>query len=104
MDIREYLGDIILIIILAISTWWFFSLLGAIPELIIAVLLILLSLAGLLLMIHYRIRKIERQLTSRERMIKVSLEEISAKMTQKYDSSVSRIEAIVEEVSRRVYR
>jgi predicted membrane protein len=104
MDIREYLGDIILIIILAISTWWFFSLLGAIPELIIAVLLVLLSFAGLLLMIHYKIRRIEKQLTSRERMIKVSLEEISAKMTQKYDSSVSRIEAIVEEVSRRVYR
>jgi predicted membrane protein len=104
MDIREYLGDIILIIILAISTWWFFSLLGAIPELIIAVLVILLSFAGLLLMIHYKIRRIEKQLTSRERMIKVSLEEISAKMTQKYDSSITRIEAIVEEVSRRVYR
>jgi F0F1-type ATP synthase membrane subunit b/b' len=104
MDIREYLGDIILIIILAISTWWFFSLLGAIPEVIIAVLLILLSFAGLLFTIHYKMRIIEKHLTSRERMIKLSLEEISAKMAQRYDTSVERIEAVVEEVTKRVYR
>jgi F0F1-type ATP synthase membrane subunit b/b' len=104
MDIREYLGDIILIIILAISTWWFFSLLGAVPELIIAVLLIFLSFAGLLFIIHHKIRRIEKHITSRERMIKVSLEEISAKMAQRYDSSVGRIEAVVEEVTKKVYR
>jgi F0F1-type ATP synthase membrane subunit b/b' len=104
MDIREYLGDIILIIILAIATWWFFSLLGAIPEVIIAILLIFLSFAGLLLTIHHKIQRIEKHLTSRERMIKINLEEISAKMAERYDSSVDRVEAIVEEVSKRVYR
>jgi F0F1-type ATP synthase membrane subunit b/b' len=104
MDIREYLGDIILVIILAVATWWFFSMLGAIPEVVIAVLLIFLSFAGLLLTIHHKIRKIEKHLTSRERMIKINLEEISAKMAERYDSSVERIEAIVEEVSKRVYR
>jgi ABC-type multidrug transport system fused ATPase/permease subunit len=104
MDIREYLGDIILIIILAIATWWFFSLLGATPELILAILLIVLSFAGLLLTIHHKVRRIEKHLTSRERMIKVNLEEISAKMAERYDSSVERVEAIVEEVSKRVYR
>ena len=104
MDIREYPGDIILIIILAVATWWFFSLLGATPEGIVAVLLIFLSFAGLLLIIHHRLRRIEKQLASRERMINVNLEEISVNMAERYDSSIRRIEAIVEEVSKRVYR
>jgi predicted membrane protein len=104
MDIREYLGDIILIIILVIATWWFFSMLGAIPEVLLAVLLIVLSFAGLFVIVHHKLRKLEKTLTSRERVIKVSLEEISAKMAERYDGSVDRIEAIVEEVSKRVYR
>ncbi|MCU0628395.1 MAG: hypothetical protein MUE45_02735 [Methanoregulaceae archaeon] len=71
MDIREYLGDIILIIILCV---------------------------------HHKIRTIELNITNRERMIRVSLEEISAKMAQRYESSIERIEGIVTEVAKRVYR
>jgi hypothetical protein len=104
MDIREYLGDIILIIILAASTWWLFSLLRASWEISAALLLIVLSLAGLLVIIHHKVRLIERNITNRERMIRINLEEISAKMAQRYDSSIERIEDIVSEVSRRVYR
>jgi F0F1-type ATP synthase membrane subunit b/b' len=104
MDIREYLGDIILIIVLAGSTWWFFSLLGAVPVAIIAVLLIFLSFAGLLLIMHAKLRRIEKQLAAREGMIKVNLEEISAGMAERYDSSIRKIEDIVTEVSKRVYR
>ncbi|NYT06707.1 MAG: hypothetical protein GKC05_00415 [Methanomicrobiales archaeon] len=104
MDIREYLGDIILIIILAASTWWLFSLLMADQARTFAAMGIVLSLAGLLVIIHHKVRIIERNITNRERMIQVNLEEISAKMAQRYDSSVERIEDIVNEVSRRVYR
>jgi hypothetical protein len=104
MDIREYLGDIILIIILAASTWWLFSLLMADLSRTVAAMLIVLSLAGLLVIVHHKIRLIERNITNRERMIRVNLEEISAKMVQRYDSSIAHIEDIVEEVSRRVYR
>jgi hypothetical protein len=104
MDIREYLGDIILIIVLAGATWWFFSMLGAIPEAIIAILLIFLSFAGLLLIIHHKLRRIEKQLAAREGMIKVNLEEISVGMAERYDSSIRKIEDIVAEVSKRVYR
>lgn len=104
MDIREYLGDIILIIVLAAATWWFFSLLGATPEVVIAILLILFCFAGLFLTVHHRIRRIEKQLANRERMISVNLEEISAGMAERYDTSIRKVEAIVEEVSKRVYR
>jgi membrane protein YdbS with pleckstrin-like domain len=104
MDITEYLGDIILIIIIVASAWWLFSLLQATWQIITAVLLILLSFAGLLAIVHHKIRLIERNITNREHMIRVNLEEISAKMAQRYDSSVDRITDVVNEVSRRVYR
>jgi hypothetical protein len=104
MDIRAYLGDIILIIILGASTWWLFSLLRATGEITFAALLMVLSLAGLLVIIHHKICIIERNITNRERMIQVNLEDISARMAQRYDSSIDRIEDIVQEVARRVYR
>jgi hypothetical protein len=53
---------------------------------------------------HHKLRRIEKQLAAREGMIKVNLEEISVGMAERYDSSVRKIEAIVEEVSKRVYR
>jgi len=104
MDIREYLGDIILIIILFASTYLFLVTLRASPALIAYGLLIVLSIAGLFLILHHKIRTIELNITNRERMIRVSLEEISAKMSQRYESSIERIEGIVAEVAKRVYR
>ncbi len=104
MDIREYLVDIILIIVLVLSSWWLLSMLGAVPLLIVAALLIFLSFAGFLVVIHHKVRSIERSINRRERMIKVNLEEISSKMAERYDGSIEKIEKVVEEVSKRVYR
>jgi uncharacterized membrane protein len=104
MDIREYLGDIILIIILCVSTYLFLAAFRAPPALLAYGLLIVLSIAGLFLIIHHKIRTIELNITNRERMIRVSLEEISAKMAQRYEGSIERIENIVAEVAKRVYR
>ena len=104
MDIREYLGDIILIIILCASTYLLLAGLTASPALMAYGLLIVFSIAGLFLIIHHKIRTIELNITNRERMIRISLEEISAKMAQQYDSSIERVEGIVAEVAKRVYR
>jgi len=67
-------------------------------------LLIAISISGLFLIIHHKIRTIELNITNRERMVRVSLEEISAKMAQRYESSIERIEETVAEVAKRVYR
>jgi hypothetical protein len=104
MDIREYLGDIILIIILCASTYLFLAGLTVSPALMAYGLLVVLSIAGLFLIIHHKIRTIELNITNRERMIRISLEEISVKMAQRYESSIERIEGIVTEVAKRVYR
>ena len=104
MDIREYLGDIILIIILCASTYLLLAGLTASPTLMAYGLLVVFSIAGLFLIIHHKIRTVELNITNRERMIRVSLEEISAKMAQRYESSIGRIEETVAEVAKRVYR
>ncbi|MDD1710594.1 MAG: hypothetical protein LUQ37_06790 [Methanoregulaceae archaeon] len=104
MDIREYLGDIILIIILCASTYLSLVTIRAPPALVAYGLLIVLSIAGLFLIVHHKIRTVEQNITNRERMIRVSLEEISAKMAQRYESSIGRIEETVAEVAKRVYR
>ena len=104
MDIREYLGDIILIIILCVSTYLFLAGLTASTALMAYGLLVVFSIAGLFLIIHHKIRTIELNITNRERMIRISLEEISAKMAQQYQSSIERVEGIVAEVAKRVYR
>jgi len=67
-------------------------------------LLIAISISGLFLIIHQKIRTIELNITNRERMVRISLEEISAKMAHRYDSSIERIEETVAEVAKRVYR
>jgi hypothetical protein len=104
MDIREYLGDIILIIILCASTYLFLAGLTASKALMAYGLLVVFSIAGLFMIIHHKIRTIELNITNRERMIRISLEEISAKMAQQYESSIERVEGIVAEVAKRVYR
>ena len=104
MDIREYLGDIILIIILCGSMYSLLATLDVQPGILLPSLLIVLSVGGLFLIIHYKLRVIEQNITNRERMIRVSLEEISEKMARRYDSSATQIEGIVTEITRRVYR
>jgi hypothetical protein len=104
MDIREYLGDIILIIVLSASTYLFLVTLRVSPVLQACGLLIAFSVGGLFLIIHQKIRTIEMNITNRERMIQVSLEEISSRMSQRYESSIERVEGIVSEVAKRVYR
>jgi hypothetical protein len=104
MDIREYLGDIILIIILCVSMYSLLATLHVQPGILLPSLLIVLSVGGLFLIIHHKLRVIEQNITNRERMIRVSLEEISEKMARRYDSSVDQIGEIVAEITRRVYR
>ena len=104
MDIREYLGDIILIIILCVSMYSLLATLDVQPGILLPSLLIVLSVGGLFLIIHHKLRVIEQNITNRERMIRVSLEEISEKMARRYDSSVDQIGEIVAEITRRVYR
>jgi len=104
MDIREYLVDILLTVVMIVSTlvlvtrFW--------QDLIIAVAagLMILALGGLLLSLNIKMRNLERSVVIRERMLRVNLEEISARMQDKYDMALSHLDELIAEFSKRVYK
>ncbi|HPD76125.1 MAG TPA: hypothetical protein PKZ65_08715 [Methanoregulaceae archaeon] len=104
MDIRKYLVDILLTIVMIVSMlvlvnrFW--------QDLIIAVAagLMILSLGGLLLSLNIKMRNLERNVVIRERMLRSNLEEISNRMQNKYDMALSHLDELVAEISRRAYR
>ena len=104
MNIREYIGDIIFILVLVFSTLLLSSNQGFDLINTFAILLMVLSLGGLMVLIHLQVMRIENDMINRERMMRVNLEEISLKMAQKYDNTIAHIDGVVDEFSKRVYR
>jgi hypothetical protein len=104
MDIREYLVDILLTVVMIISSlvlitrFW--------QDLIIAVAagLMTLALGGLLLSLNIKMRHLERSVVIHERMLRTNLEEISARMQNKYDMALSHLDELIGEFSKRVYK
>lgn len=104
MDAREYLVDALLLFVLVISTLVLVFSLNFDLIKSLAAALMMISLGGLIFLVHWKVRRIERALTQRERMIRMNMEEIATKMSQKYESHVAHIDGIIEEISKRVYR
>jgi len=63
-----------------------------------------LSLGGLFLSMQVKVRKLERSVVVRERMLRTNLEEIGKRMAQKNDMAIAHLDELVAEYSRRVYR
>ncbi len=104
MDVHEYIADIVLVAVLVISTIVLVVRLYYDLTIVVSATLMMLSLGILLVMIHRKMRLIERNMANRERMIRVNLEEISTKMAHKYDSTLAHIDGVMDEFSKRVYR
>jgi len=104
MDIPEYLPDILLTAVMVIST--IFLILRFWQDIIIAIAaaLMMLSLGGLFLSLQIKVRNLEQNVITRERMLRSSLEEISGRMNQKYDQTSSHLDELVGELSKRVYK
>lgn len=104
MDIREYLVDILLTVVMIVSSlvlitrFW--------QDLIIAVAagLMILALGGLLLSLNIKMRHLERSVVIRERMLRTNLEEISARMQDKYNMALSHLDELISEFSKRAYK
>lgn len=104
MDTREYLVDVILLAVLVISTLVLVISLNFDIIKSIASALMMISLGGLVFLVHRKVRQIEKSLSQRERMIRMNMEEIATKLSQKYESHMAHVDAIVEEIAKRVYR
>jgi len=104
MDIREYSIDILLTIILVVST--VFLILRFWQDLAIAVAacLMMLSLGGLFLSMHVKVRHLEQSVITRERMLRTNLEEISTRMVEKYDMALTHLDELIAEYSKRAYK
>jgi uncharacterized protein YneF (UPF0154 family) len=104
MDTREFSGDFILIVILVLATLLLTSRLWTDLLLIAGAILMMLSLGGLFLLLHIKIRILENDIAKHERLTKQELEEISVKMSQKYDISIAHIDGVVESLGKKIYR
>ena len=104
MDIEEYLVDIVLTVVLVISTLVLVVRLWHDIIIAISAMLMMLAFGGLFISLGIKIRQLDESVISRERTMRVNLEELSNEMSQKYERTVGHIEGIVGEVSRRMYR
>ena len=104
MDIRDYLIDIILTIVLVLSTLVLVMRLWQDLIIAVATILMMLSFGGLFLSLASKVRHLDESVMARERTMRVNLEELSTEMGERYDRTVKHIEGIVNELTRRMYR
>ena len=104
MEIRPYATDILITAVLIVSTLFLVFHYTQDPAVAAAASLMMLSIGGLFLSMHAKVRKMEDDMLVRERMIRTGLEEVSARMVQKYDAARAHLDELVAELSRRAYR
>jgi len=104
MDIPEYLPDIILTAIMVVSTLVLILRFWQDVIIAIAAALMVLSLGGLFLSLEIKVRNLEKNVITRERMLRTNLEEISTNMTEKYAKTTAHLEDLVAELSKRAYK
>lgn len=104
MDIREYWLDIVLVIVMVIST--LVLILRFWQDAIIAVSasLMIMALGGLFLSLEIKVRHLEKSVISREALLRSNLEEVSARMAEKYDLAVAHLDEVMGEYTRRMYK
>ncbi|MDD3620803.1 MAG: hypothetical protein PHQ81_00145 [Methanofollis sp.] len=104
MEIRDVLVDIVLTILLVVSTLTLIWRVWQDLTMAVATTLMMLSLGGLFLSLGYKIWRLEESIVSRERTMRVNMQELSQTMAQKYDNTVQHIDTTVSELTRRMYR
>ncbi|MDH7592793.1 MAG: hypothetical protein QHG99_00345 [Methanomicrobiales archaeon] len=104
MEIREFIGDIVLTIVMVVSTLVLVLRLWQDLTVAVSATLMMLSLGGLFLSLGAKIMHLDSNVIARERTMRVNLEEISNMMAKKYENTVQHLDDIVQDISRRMYR
>ena len=104
MDIREYLIDILLTVVMIVSTLILINRFWQDLTIAIAACLMMLSLGGLFLSLQIKMRHLERSIVIRERILRNNLEETSNRMAEKYDMAITHLDELVGDFSKRMYR
>ncbi|HVN65826.1 MAG TPA: hypothetical protein VMT31_04330 [Methanomicrobiales archaeon] len=104
MEIRSPIPDVVLTLVLVISTLVLVMRLWQDVVIAAAATLMMLSIAGLFLSLGRKIQRLDSSVVSRERTIRVNLEEMAAGMGRKYDATLERVDGVMQELSKRMYR
>ncbi|RQD83832.1 MAG: hypothetical protein D5R96_02170 [Methanocalculus sp. MSAO_Arc2] len=104
MDLRDYVWDMILIIVLVLSTLMLVIRLWQDITIMVGATLMMLAFGGLFLSLGMKIRRLEENIIARERTMRVNLEEISTSLNRKYDRTVEQLGEIIDNLTRRMYR
>ena len=104
MDIRDYSVDILLTVIMVISTLVLILRFWQDLTIAVAASLMMLSLGGLFISMQIKVRNLEKSVITRERMLRTNLEEISARMVDKYDMAISHLDELNAEYAKRAYK
>ena len=104
MDDYDNTKDIILAVILVISTLAMVVRLWQDWIVAVSTGLMMISLAGLILSLCKKIKNLEKSIISRERTMRINLEEVSKKVNQRCDSMSEDVDNVIDSLSRRVYR
>ncbi|MCP1662085.1 MAG: hypothetical protein D5R99_05895 [Methanocalculus sp. MSAO_Arc1] len=104
MDLREYIWDLILIVVLVAATLMLVLRLWQDTTIVIGATLMMLALGGLFLSLGMKIRRLEENIIARERTMRVNMEEMSVSLNRKYDRTVEQLGEIVNSLTRRMYR
>ena len=103
MEIREYLPDIMLTVIMVVST--LVLILRFWQDLIIAIAaaLMMLSIGGLFLSLQVKMRRLEQSVVTRERMLRTNLEESRPDGVRNKMMAITHLDELVAEMARRAY-
>lgn len=104
MNVREYLPELLLIALMAVSTFVVVIRLWQDAIIAIGVELLILCIGGLLLDIIMRLKKLEEQTILRERAMRNNMEELARVLIQKQDSTSNTVVESVESIKSRMYR
>jgi predicted Holliday junction resolvase-like endonuclease len=104
MDESDTTKNTILAIILVISTLAMVVRLWQDWIVAVSTGLMMISLAGLILSLCRKIKKLETSIAARERTMRINLEEVSKNVNQRCDAMSGEVEDVIEALSRRVYR
>ena len=104
MDIRDYLFDILLTVVMIVSTLILINRFWQDLTIAIAACLMMLSLGGLFLSLQVKMRHLERSIVIRERILRTNLEETSNRIADKYDMAIAHLNELIGEYSKRMYR
>jgi hypothetical protein len=104
MDIRDYLVDILLTVVMVISTLVLVLRFWQDLTIAVATSLMMLSLGGLFISMQMKVRNLENSVITRERILRTNLEEISDRMVEKYDLAITHLDELNAEYAKRAYK